>query len=72
MRVEDGATIENSVLLDGVFVGPGAVVRNAVLDKNCVVHEGAQVGVDSAVDRENYSVSPGGVVVLEKDREAVK
>jgi glucose-1-phosphate adenylyltransferase len=71
VRIEDGAIIENSVLLDGVVVGPGAEVRNAVLDKNCIVPAGARVGVDTASDREHYTVSPGGVVVLEKDREAI-
>ena len=70
VRIEDGAIIENSVLLDGVVVGPNAVVRNAVLDKNCIVPRGATVGVDESSDREHYTVSPGGVVVLEKDREA--
>jgi glucose-1-phosphate adenylyltransferase len=70
VRIEDGAIIENSVLLDGVVVGPGAVVRNAVLDKNCIERRGAEVGVDEKADREHYTVSAGGVVVLEKDREA--
>jgi glucose-1-phosphate adenylyltransferase len=71
VRIEDGATIENSVLLDGVIVGQDAVVRNAVLDKNCVVPAGAKVGEDGDADRERYTVSPGGVVVLAKDFEAL-
>ncbi len=70
VRVEDGAIVESAVLLDGVVVGPGAVVRNAVLDKHCYVPAGARVGDDPELDAERYTVSPEGVVVLEKDCEA--
>jgi glucose-1-phosphate adenylyltransferase len=66
VQIEDGATVEGSVLLPGVRVGKGAVVRRAILDKNVMVLDGAQIGVDLAGDRERYTVSPGGVVVLGK------
>ncbi len=64
--VEAGAHVEGSVLLPGVRVGKGAVVRRAILDKNVVIPDGAQVGVDPELDRERYTVSGGGVVVLGK------
>ena len=35
-----------SVLMNGVQVGDGAVVRNAILDKNVVIPAGGQIGVD--------------------------
>jgi glucose-1-phosphate adenylyltransferase len=66
VQIEDGANVEGAVLLPGVRVGKGAVVRRAILDKNVTVADGAQVGVDPAADRERYTVSPGGVVVLGK------
>ena len=42
------------------------MVRSAILDKNVVVPDGAQIGVDVESDRDRYTVSPGGVVVLGK------
>ena len=66
VQVETGATVEGSVLLPGVRIGKGAVVRRAILDKNVTVADGAQIGVDAAADRERYTVSPGGVVVVGK------
>ncbi len=66
VRVHSYATVENSVLLPGVEVGRGAVVRNAILDKNVVVPPGARIGVDPDADRERYTVSAEGVVVLGK------
>ncbi|MFL6141038.1 MAG: glucose-1-phosphate adenylyltransferase [Labedaea sp.] len=66
VTIEDGATVEGSVLLPGVRVGKGAMVRSAILDKNVLVADGAQIGVDIEADRERYTVSAGGVVVLGK------
>src|SRR3954454_24785454 len=40
-HVQPGAQVEASVLMQGVRVGQNAVVRNAILDKNGVVPDGA-------------------------------
>ncbi|MDT7635280.1 MAG: glucose-phosphate adenylyltransferase [Pseudonocardiales bacterium] len=64
--VESGAEVSDSVLLPGVKIGKGAVVRGAILDKNVVVPDGVQLGVDLALDRARYTVSAAGVVVLGK------
>ena len=66
VQIENGAVVEGSVLLPGVRIGKGAVVRRAILDKNVMVEDGAQIGVDLTADRERYTVSPGGVIVLGK------
>jgi glucose-1-phosphate adenylyltransferase len=60
------AEVEDSVLMQGVDVGRDAVVRRAILDKNVRVAPGARIGVDPAADRERFTVSDGGVVVIGK------
>jgi glucose-1-phosphate adenylyltransferase len=72
IRVGQGAYVEGSVILDGVEIGRNAVVRNAILDKNTVVPDGAQIGVDLVRDKEIYHVSQGGIVVLGKGVTAVR
>jgi len=68
VRVHSWATVDRSVLMEGVDVGRNAVVRNAILDKNVVVPEGAQIGVDLERDRERFTVSGNGIVVVGKNQ----
>jgi glucose-1-phosphate adenylyltransferase len=60
------AKVEGSVLMPSVRIGDGAQVRNAILDKNVVVEPGAKIGFDLARDRERFTVSSGGIVVIGK------
>jgi glucose-1-phosphate adenylyltransferase len=66
VMISAGAYVDGSVILPGVRIGRNAVVRRAILDKNVVIPDGAEVGVDLERDREMYTVSGGGVVVLGK------
>jgi glucose-1-phosphate adenylyltransferase len=58
--------IEDSVLMPGVEVARGAVVRKAILDKEVRIGPNVQIGVDPEADRERFVVSDAGVVVLGK------
>ncbi|MDU7360833.1 MAG: glucose-1-phosphate adenylyltransferase [Propionibacteriaceae bacterium] len=67
VHVDKWAQVSDSVLMHKVRIGKNAVVRRAILDKNVVVPDGVQIGVDHEHDRaRGLSVSPGGVVVVEK------
>jgi glucose-1-phosphate adenylyltransferase len=70
VRVNSWSTVERSVLLHNTQIGRHAVVRDAIIDKNVIVPEWAQVGVDKDHDRRRgFVVSAGGVTVVGKDQE---
>jgi glucose-1-phosphate adenylyltransferase len=67
VRVNSWATVERSVILHNTVIGRHAVVRDAIIDKNVVVPERAEVGVDKEHDRaRGFVVSPGGITVVGK------
>ena len=72
-RVQDYATVERSVIMDNSVIGANAVIQDAIIDKDVVVPEGAQVGVDKDHDRaRGFVVSAGGVTVVGKSQEVTK
>jgi glucose-1-phosphate adenylyltransferase len=67
VRVNSWATVERSVILGNTVIGRHAVVRNAIIDKNVIVPERAEVGVDKEHDRaRGFVVSAGGITVVGK------
>jgi len=68
VRVHSYATVQESVLMEGVDVGRNAVVRRAIVDKNVRIPEGAQIGVDLERDRKRFTVSANGIVVIGKNQ----
>ena len=66
--IESHALVEGTVLMDDVRVGPGAVIRNAIIDKNVQVPAGARIGIDPAYDRRCFTLSDSGIVVIGKDQ----
>ncbi|HUA70074.1 MAG TPA: glucose-1-phosphate adenylyltransferase [Solirubrobacteraceae bacterium] len=60
------AEVEDAILMHGADVGRGAVVRRAIIDKDVRIRPGATVGVDPEADRERFTVSASGVVVIPK------
>jgi glucose-1-phosphate adenylyltransferase len=66
VTVHSWAHVSGSVLMEGVEIGRHAVIRNTILDKNVVVPEGAEIGVDVERDRTRFTVSANGIVVIGK------
>lgn len=67
VRVNSWATVEDSILFDGVVIGRHAKVRRAMIDKRVHVPEGMEIGYDLEADRaRGFTVTESGVVVIGK------
>ncbi|MET3768005.1 glucose-1-phosphate adenylyltransferase [Marisediminicola sp. UYEF4] len=62
-----GAKVTDSIVFDRVKIGPNAVVRRAILDKEVVIEAGATIGVDADADRaRGFTVTDSGITVVGK------
>ena len=65
--IDSGATVTDAVVFERVHIGPNAVVRRAILDKDVVIGDGASVGVDPDADRaRGFTVTETGITVVGK------
>ena len=71
VHVESGAVIEDSIVMTRCYVGGGARIRRAIIDKNARIPPGARIGYDEASDRRRHHVSSEGIVVVEGSRTAI-
>lgn len=67
VMVDKWAKIEQAVIFAGCRIGRNAVVRNAILDKNVVVPDGVEIGVDPDHDRERGFHVENGITVVAKN-----
>jgi glucose-1-phosphate adenylyltransferase len=65
VRVNSFATVEDSILFDGVVVGRHAKIRRAIIDKWVHVPEGFEIGYDPEADRRRgFTVTETGITVI--------
>jgi glucose-1-phosphate adenylyltransferase len=62
--VNEGAVIEDSIVMDFTSVGKGAHLRRAIVDRYNIIPAGRELGLDPQADRERYWVDPAGLVVV--------
>jgi len=68
--VATSGRVIDSVLMDKVQVGEGAVINRAILDKNVKVPAGDAIGLDPELDRSRgFKVTESGITVLAKGQE---
>jgi glucose-1-phosphate adenylyltransferase len=66
-KVDSGAKVVDSVVFERAVIEPNAFVGRAILDKDVIVAEGAQIGVDPDRDRaRGFTVTESGITVVGK------
>jgi glucose-1-phosphate adenylyltransferase len=62
--VNEGATIEDSIIMDHTTVGKGARLRRAIVDRFNIIAADTEIGFHPETDRRRYHVDVSGLVVV--------
>jgi len=66
VRIDSSAQVEDSILLEGVWVKEHARIKRAIIDKESAIPPGMQVGYDLKEDAKKFTVAESGIVVVPK------
>ena len=66
--IEEGAEIEDCIIMDYTRIGAGARLRRVIVDRHNRIEPGTRIGFDAEADRQNWTVSPGGIAVVPRGR----
>lgn len=62
--IDDSSMVENSVIFDGVKIGKHVRLNKCIIDKNVTIKDGEVIGFDAKKDRERFTVTDNGIVVI--------
>jgi glucose-1-phosphate adenylyltransferase len=66
VRLEHASLVEDSILFHNVTVGAGAKLKRCIVDKHIQIPAGETIGYDLERDRQRFTVTDKGVVVIGK------
>jgi len=64
VRIEEHSVVSDSVLLPGASVGKACRIHNAIIGEDCYIPDSTLIGLDAESDRQRFTVSNGGVVLV--------
>jgi len=64
--IRSWAEVDESVIMDRVMVGRHCQIKKAIIDKGNVIPPNTVIGYDPKKDRENFTVTPRGIVAVPK------
>jgi len=68
VRINNGSSLDRCVIMNDVVVGNNCMLRGVIVDKNVVIKDGAQLGINHEEDKaRGCTISDGGIVVVPKD-----
>jgi glucose-1-phosphate adenylyltransferase len=66
VQIHTDAEVMDSIILEGVSIGPRARVRRTIIDKGITVPEGMEIGFNLGKDRKRFTVTDTDIVVVPK------
>ncbi len=69
VRIHSYSEVDESILMDGVEVGRHSRLRRCIVDKGVKIPANTSVGYDLDLDRQRFTVTESGIVVVPKGAE---
>ncbi|MGK7295299.1 MAG: glucose-1-phosphate adenylyltransferase [Candidatus Wenzhouxiangella sp. M2_3B_020] len=66
-RIERGCRLDRSLVLPDCHIGAGCRLTRTLLDNGCELPPGTVIGEDPEADAARFHVTPGGVVVVNRE-----
>ncbi|HYO78296.1 MAG TPA: glucose-1-phosphate adenylyltransferase [Thermoanaerobaculia bacterium] len=66
VRIHSYADVDESILMDGVEIGRHSKIRRTIIDKGVKIPPHSTIGYDMEADRERFTVTDTGIVVVPK------
>ncbi len=66
VTVRSWATVDESVILDGVEIGRHCKIKKAIIDKDNVIPQHTEIGYNPKEDRKRFTITERGIVVVSK------
>src|SRR5579883_1973363 len=67
VRIEEGSTIDRSVVLPNVTIGRRCRIERCILDENCVVPDALEIGIDASADERRFYRTRSGITLVTAD-----
>ncbi|MBU2876340.1 MULTISPECIES: glucose-1-phosphate adenylyltransferase [Aliiglaciecola] len=68
VHIENNSFVEDSVILPHVKIGKNVKIYRAVIDADCEIPDGFEIGIDTKLDKaRGFRISQGGVVLVTSD-----
>jgi glucose-1-phosphate adenylyltransferase len=65
--VRSWASVDESVIMDGVTIGRNCKIKKAIIDKGNEIPDGTEIGYNPSEDRKRFTITPRGIVVISKN-----
>jgi glucose-1-phosphate adenylyltransferase len=67
--VDSYTVVEDSIVLPSVHIGQNCLLKKCIIDRNCRIPDGTQIGVDPEKDRLRFRVTASGTVSRAADQD---
>ena len=64
--VDSYTVVEDSIVLPSVHIGQNCLLKKCIIDRNCRIPDGTQIGVDPEKDRLRFRVTASGIVLVSR------